>query len=229
MDWNSWEHNWRDEWAPKLTNHVALASDVHDFIGQVATHDQIVNARLTETLALERHLLRRLGEEYRSIDLLATNGHGLQAMSLCASLFELAHTLGYIVNNDTAARQWLSSKDRERVPWKIRKVVVWNGNNLGWDKTRCDEEYARYGFACGFKHHNPVFARVSNLPVDPDLYCAQFALAEGANLGLVSSSLVALFRFDAHQCSATLTVANALLDRAAALLPHINDRLPPSD
>jgi hypothetical protein len=228
MDWLRWEHDWYDKSADQLTDHVSLALDVHDFIESVATLDQIINAELSESRKLERNLMRRLGEEYRAVDLLATNGHGFQAMSSCANVFELAHTLGYIVKNDAAAEQWFASTNRKSVPWKVRALVVWNGKNLGWDETRCDEEYARYGFVCGFKHHNPLFTRVLNLPFDADLYCAQFALAEGANLGLVGVSLVALFRLEGEQCSRTLTVATGLLDRAAALLPRINQILLPT-
>jgi hypothetical protein len=222
MDWTLWEHNWREQSSEQLGDHVSLAMAVHDYIEKVATHDQIVNATLTQTRAVERNLMRRMGEEYRSVDLLATNGHGFQAMSSCANLFELAHTLGYVVNNDDAAAEWFASDNRERGPWGVRTLVNSNGKNLGWNKARCDEEYFRYGLACGFKHNNPLFTRVLNLPIDPDLYLAQFALAEGANLALVGVSLVAFFRLDGEQCSTTLQVANNLFDRAAAAMPRID-------
>ncbi len=91
---------------------------------------------------MERYFIRRLGEEYRAVDLLAVNGHGFQTMSACANLFELAHTLGYVVNNDTNAEQWLVSENRERTPWGVKTLVNRNGQNLGWDQTRCDDEYA---------------------------------------------------------------------------------------
>lgn len=225
MDWKRWENNWFHKSSDQLVDQLSLAQDVHDFIEYVATLDQIINVELTESRKLERNLMRRLGEEYRAVELLATNGHGFQAMSSCANVFELAHALGYIVKNDAAAEQWLASKNRRRVPWKIRELVDWNGKKLGWDVTRCDEEYARYTFVCGFKHHNPLFTQVLNLPIDADLYCAQFALAEGANLGLVAVSLVALFHLEGEQCATTLTVATSLLDRAAALLPQIHQIL----
>jgi hypothetical protein len=175
---------------------------------------------------LERFLIRRLGDEYRAVDLLAVSGHGFQAMSACANLFELSHTLGYVVNNDNAAEQWLATENRERTPWGVKNLVNRNGQNLGWDQTRCDEEYGRYGLLCGFKHNNPIHARASTVRPDPDLYLAQFALAEGANLALVGAGLMALLRIQGEQCAATLEIANGLFERAARALPSVRD-LPP--
>ena len=123
MDWTRWEHNWYEQSSEQLRDHVSLAIEVHDFVELVAKHDQIVNSKRTQTRDLERGLMRRLGEEYRSVDLLATNGHGFQAMSSCANLFELAHTLGYIVNNDDAAAEWFASDNRKRGPCVRRQLL----------------------------------------------------------------------------------------------------------
>jgi hypothetical protein len=229
MDWTRWEHQWYERSAQHLTSHLSLALDMHNFIEQVATDDQIVNVEMTEARKLERNLLRRLGEEYRAVDMLATNGHGFQAMSTCATLFEVAHTLGYVANNEGAATEWFTSNNRERVPWGIRTLVDRNGTKLGWDETRRDEEYGRYGFLCGFKHHNPVFSRILNLPIDADLYCAQFALAEGANLGLAAVTLVAMVRFNAETLGATLQITNSLFARTGPLMPRIDQILPPDN
>jgi hypothetical protein len=218
MNWTRREHHWYERAAPHLTSHVSLALDIHNFIEQVATDDQIVNIEMTEARKLERNLLRRLGEEYRAVGVLATNGHGFQAMSTCATLFGVAHTLGYVANNDAAATEWFTSNNRERGPWGIRTLVDRNGKKLGWDDTRRDVEYGRYGFLCGFKHHNPVFSRILNLPIDADLYCAQFALAEGANLGLAAVSLGAMVRFNAETLGPTLQVTNSLFARTVSLL-----------
>jgi len=224
MDWEHWERDWHAKSSDELKNHISLAAQVHDFVEHVATHDQIVTPKPTETRALERLLLRRLGEEYRSVDLLAVCGHGFQAMSACANLFELAHTLGYIVSNDAAAKEWLASDDRKRTPWKVFTLVERNGKKLGWNKARIDEEYGRYSFLCGFKHNNPIFTRILRLPTDPDLYLARYALAEGAHLSLVAVGLVALFRLEGEQCMSALEVANGLFDRAAAAMPRLSEQ-----
>jgi hypothetical protein len=84
MNRTRWEHHWYEKAAHHLTSHVSLALDMHNFIEQVATDDQIVNVKMTDARKLERNLLRRLGEEYRAVDVLATNGHTFQAMSTCA-------------------------------------------------------------------------------------------------------------------------------------------------
>jgi hypothetical protein len=223
MNWKLWEHQWYEKWSAELQAHVSIAADVHDFVRHVATHDQIVHAERTATRSLERLFIRRLGDEYRAVDLLAINGHGFQAMSACANLFELAHTLGYVVNNDNAAEKWLVSENREHTPWPVKNLVNQNGQKLGWDQARCDGEYASYGFLCGFKHNNPVHVRASTVRPDPDLYLAQFALAEGANLALVAAGLMALFRLEGEQCSTTVEIANALFERAASTLPTIRN------
>jgi hypothetical protein len=81
MDWKLWERQWFEKWSAELHFHISLAADVHNFVARVATNDQIVDAQPTRTLSLERFLIRRLGEEYRAVDLLAVSGHGFQAMS----------------------------------------------------------------------------------------------------------------------------------------------------
>lgn len=173
MDWTRWESDWYANSSGHLQEHVSLAAEVHNFVEYVATHQQIVSPGLSEARFLERLLLRRLGEEYRAVDMLTESGHGFQAMSACANLFELAHTLGYIVSKESASAEWLASNKKDFVPWKVKTLVVNNGQKLGWDKIRADEEYDRYGFLCGFKHNNPVFVRFLQLPVDPDLFLAQ--------------------------------------------------------
>lgn len=223
MDWAHWEQNWFAKSSRELENHVSLATEVHDFVERIATHDKIVIPKLTEARSLERHLLRRLGEEYRSVDLLSVSGHGFQAMSACSNLFELAHTLGYVVSNDEAARQWFASVDCTRLPWSVRTLVEKNGQKFGWDKARIDEEYDRYRFLCGFKHDNPVFTRILNLPDDSDLYLAKFVLAEGAHLVLVAVGLVALFRMEGEQCSAAFETANGLFARVAVAMPRLRE------
>ncbi len=225
MDWTHWERDWYAKSSGELETYVSLAAEVHDFVERIATHDQIVTPKLTETRSLERHLLRRLGEEYRSVDLLAICGHGFQSMSACANLFELTHMLGFIVDNDDTAKEWFASNDRKRLPWTTETLVRKNGQNLGWDRVRADEEYGTYRFLCGFKHNNPVFTRVLNLPSDPDLYLAKFALAEGAHLALVAVSLVALFRLEGEQCSAALEIANGLFERAAVAMPRLGESI----
>ena len=133
MDWKLWEQQWYPKASTQLEDYVSLAMEVHGRIEQVATHDGIVGPKPTPTRSLERHLMRRLGEEYRAVDLLARSGHGFQTMSTCATLFELAHTLGYIVNNDNAAAKWFTSENRERVPWAARILVNRNGGYRDMD------------------------------------------------------------------------------------------------
>jgi hypothetical protein len=91
MDWNHWERNWYETTSEHLKSHVALAKDVHDFVEHIAAHEQIILPQPTESRSVERVLLRRLGEEYRSLELLAVRGHGFQAMSACANLFLGGH------------------------------------------------------------------------------------------------------------------------------------------
>jgi len=222
MNWNHWEQNWYEKTSEHLMSHVALAKEVHDFVEHVATHEQIMLPPTTESRSVERILLRRLGEEYRSLELLAVRGHGFQAMSACANLFELAHMVGHIVNDDAEAARWLASNNRDRLPWSIKTLVTNNGRKIGWDAARVDEEYGRYGFLCGFKHNNPVFTRVLTLPGDADLYLAQFALAEGAHLALVAVGLVVFFRFEGEQCSTVLARSNDLFARAAVAIPSLD-------
>jgi hypothetical protein len=118
------------------------------------------------------------GEELRAVELLAENGHGFQAATAACNLFEQSHFLTYVGMDDANARTFMQWTDPHRSPIKIRQLVDHSGKARLWPQSRCEEEYAKYRFLCGFKHNNPVFQRVVQLPGDPDRYMSQFALAE---------------------------------------------------
>ncbi|MBA4157441.1 MAG: hypothetical protein H0X65_08190 [Gemmatimonadetes bacterium] len=222
MDWPRWEQTWYAESSRHLQPHISLATDVHDFVEFIATHEQVVMPERTHARFVERLLLRRLGEEYRTVELLAVAGHGFQAMTACANLFELAHTLGHVAGDETAAATWLASDDANRTPWNIKKLVTEKGRKLAWNQARIDDEYSKYRLLCGFKHNNPVAARFLRFPGDPDLILAQFAIAEGAHLTLIATSSVALLRLHGQSCVQALEVANGLLDRVSGVMPSIS-------
>lgn len=93
----------------------------------IATHPEFVNKKPSKQLTVERVLTRRLGEELRAVELLARAGHGLQAISAAANIFEQSHTLTYISSDDQYITDFLTWSPSRKTP-SVRSVVNLSGN-----------------------------------------------------------------------------------------------------
>jgi hypothetical protein len=72
--WEAVELQWKERFLGQLEPLVAVTREAHEFVADVAKHPEIEGAPHSEQLGAERLLLRRLGEELRSVELLAISG-----------------------------------------------------------------------------------------------------------------------------------------------------------
>jgi hypothetical protein len=147
-------------------------------------------------------------------------GHGLQAISGAANLFEQSHTLTYVGANEKNVTDFLNWTNPRRTP-AVRTVVITSGRMRGWDEERTEDEYKKYSSLCGFKHNNPFFLRILRMPGDSDLYLCQLALADSIWFMLSAFGLFAVTHFSPDVLSLILTRCSELMDKAAQLFPKL--------
>lgn len=220
--WDPVEAQWRSQNLNDLSPLLDVVADTHQLVADFAQHPEIVEATPSTSLHIERMLLRRLGEELRAVELLACNGHGFQSVSAAANLFEQSHFLTYVSNDDAKAEEFLNWTDLHRSMASVKKVVEASGGKRGWNADRTSEEYQKYRLLCGFKHNNPRFQVLHQLPGDPDLYLAKLALADSIWFMLTAVVLLAFDRLTSNETlTAIISRCNPLLDRAQELLPRL--------
>jgi hypothetical protein len=210
--WHPVEEQWRNLHLATLTPLLNITREVHQFVADVATNPELTQVQPSARLTVERLLLRRLGEELRAVEILVERGHGFQAISSAANIFEQSKFLNYISADEKRAEDFLNwSKPRQSMKRidELNKIV---GQMLSWEKNRIEEEYEKYRFLCGFKHNNPMFMRVVRLPVDPDQYLARLALADSNWFILISVSLLTLQRFSDEKLMSAIEKCNHLLE-----------------
>src|SRR5690349_17914107 len=115
--WEAVEQQWQERFLGQLEPLLAVTRDAHAFVADVARHPEIEGAPHSEQLGAERLLLRRLGEELRGVELLAMNGHGYQAASAAANLFEQAHHLAAVSGDEGQAKQFANWSDPHKSPF----------------------------------------------------------------------------------------------------------------
>lgn len=222
--WHPVEAQWRQQYHAALEPLLTLTADTHELFADVAKHRAVTDAPPSEQKTVERALLRRLGEELRAVELLAENGHGFQAITVAASLFEQSHFLTYICDSEESAKEFISW-DNPRFSLKsVKKIVEASGAMRLWDTDRVAAEYKKYELICGFKHNNPMFMRMILLPCDPDLYLAQLSLSDANWFVLTSLGLFVALRFPPMECASIIDRFNVLLDETPKHYPHTPDR-----
>ena len=222
--WSLVEQQWRDYHLDSLLPHLNLTVKTQDWVATIAMHPDIVNGSNNSKLNVSRLLLRRLGEELRGVELLAANGHGFQAATAACNLFEQSHYLTYVGMDAANADAFVQWTDPYTSPISVRQLVNQSGKARSWPQLRCDEEYEKYRFLCGFKHNNPVFQGILQLRTDPDAYLSQYALAESAWCILSAVGLFAMLHLKPENTVAVLEQCNGLMDLAPPLFPKIDTR-----
>ena len=102
-------------------------------------------------------LLARAADDLRAVMRCASEGYPLQAMTVAASLFELAYTLGYIGSSDDRAAEWLRWPRFDRTPWPLKRMIEETLKAaLGpHHRASSNQEANFYAALCWAKHANP--------------------------------------------------------------------------
>ena len=173
-------------------------------------------------MTVQRLLVRRLGEELRGVEILALNGHGFQAISAAASVFEQSHFLTYAASDEEVAEKYLNWSDHTKSVATVQGVVEKSGRARGWSKARAKEEYEKYRFLCGFKHNNAFMQRILLHPKDSDVILAQLSISDACWFTLTSMGLVAALTLSNNSAAYVLNHCNEIMDAVKDAVPRLS-------
>lgn len=172
---------------------------------------------ISRSCMLSLAILSRITNYLRSVAILCSKGYPEQSAALASSVFELAHTLCYIGNNDEFAKRFIDMDIKKYFPHAIssidparkvrlrwKSVVEENCKNIVNDSSVSDIEYMVYKQLCWFKHsHHKLYKLLLDMksgtlsfkygPYDDDfsIMVAWFAMQHAGRLtGLAISSLI---------------------------------------
>ena len=151
------EDSIREKMLERLHAHEQLAAVSFALMSRAQTiPDHVVGPQQLSLMAM-RPLLARLQGDLRAIYLLAIRGYALAALSLAASLHEIAFITMYIGGNDSRARDWFAHSNPYRTypPITVKQIIEDVGQQLGLTAERIQQEYSVYQQLCEAKHGNP--------------------------------------------------------------------------
>ena len=223
--WHPVEAQWREKNIIKLAPFLAVTGSIHDVIAGIAKHPEIEKTPPSNQFKVERLLLRRLGEELRSIELLAECGHGYQAVSATSNLFEQCYFLTYISLEAKRADTFLAWDKPHAQIEDTKQILKKTGPRYCMDEKGIEEEYKKYKLLCGFKHNNAMFQKFLTLN-NPDLLLSQFALAHGNWLVLTTIGLYAESRLSRKSFACEVEAIAVLTEKAETLFSLLPSTLP---
>jgi hypothetical protein len=102
-------------------------------------------------------LLHRLANDLRGTVLTATSGYPAQALTLVASMYEVAHTIAYIGNDEALAIEWQNHLDPTRSFRPVTALTLEGIKRIGFSnpEAQADRHYCRYTQLCWAKHAWP--------------------------------------------------------------------------
>lgn len=195
----------QDALAPRLQKHLALASDAFDLIGfLLAHHPDAPMSALPKAMHVAVKLLLRLSNDLRGVQLHAERGYPLQALTVCASMYEIAYALGYIGPDETLAQKWLDHDSPARQFRSVKEMTRVTLERLGvTDPETVRHRYRTYQQLCLAKHANPLLESRYGIEVRGDqvvsmngpdtsetaVRAAMFALEHAAGLAFIAVAI----------------------------------------
>ena len=154
----------------KLRDFTLLA---HRTLALVDESLTIVRSAATDpmSLATQVHvrLLARAAADLRVVNIAATSGYSMQALTLMAGIYEISHTVAYIGQNPDRAKLWEdhTSEERSYPPARSRPAAVKATLQAALPHITDEAELQKmvdaqehlYRMACMAKHANPKVLR----------------------------------------------------------------------
>lgn len=209
--WIPIEEQWLTINASELLPFLEICAHTHNFVAEIAQHKEFILRPASHQVFVQRLLIRRLGEDLRGVELLASNGHGFQAISAAANIFEQSHFMTCASITEKVAIEYLDANNHKKSTLSVRAAVEASGRHRGWDTERIEEEYSIYRFLCGFKHNNGMMQRVLKLPRDPDLVLGQLAIFNSVRLTLTTMGMLCLTALPTAESLRAIETCNQIL------------------
>ncbi len=154
--------------AAELRDHSKLADSAINLCG--SSRGAMPPRRASEiskSCKVAMALLVRLSNDLRAVRILADKGYALQAVSLAASIYEVAYTVAYIGSDENLAEEWIAH-DEPTKPFRVVRLLTEQGlTKLSHPnvKQQTGIEYRVYRQLCQAKHANPVLQRFHGIRV----------------------------------------------------------------
>ena len=144
---------------PQVARHLELVTRMCNVIWRVLASFDATNLNdLSLPLKVRQILLARLADDLRATCHLCHTGYTAQASTVAASIFEVAHTIVFIGNDEGRADEWTRHDDPVHPFKKVREMVRENFESLGSPDPNATyrNEYDVYTQLCWMKHVNPM-------------------------------------------------------------------------
>jgi len=156
---------------PHLRAHQVLATSAFNLIGALLA--QVPEApinKLPKALHVANKLMLRLSNDLRSVQILASKGYPIQALTIAASMCEVAYTVAWVGGDEARAQNWLDHENPTR-PVQDLKTMIRHGRTVLRSpdpEGDTEREYHVYGQLCWAKHASPVLEKRYGIEVSPD-------------------------------------------------------------
>ncbi len=145
-----------------LSAHSAVSERAFNTVGLVlAAAPELPHAEVSTSRKVSTVLMMRLSNDLRGVALLGLRGYSLQAAALAASVFEVAHCVAYIGDDDSRADAWGSHADPTKPVRSVRSLTEDVAKVFGADdpSKTADAPYRVYRQLCLAKHSNPLLQK----------------------------------------------------------------------
>ena len=114
-------------------------------------------------------LVLRLANDLRATQIVAVRGYPSQALGLVASMYEVAHTIGYIGTDEDVAQQWYDHKDPTHPFRSVADLTLCSLCKLGAADVRevAEHHHRRYTQLCWGKHAWPQLEQTLSIRETP--------------------------------------------------------------
>jgi hypothetical protein len=156
---------------PHLREHQALATNAFNLIAALLA--QVPEApinQLPKALHVANKLMLRLSNDLRSVQILASKGYPVQALTVAASVCEVAYTVAWIGGDEARAQTWLDHEIPTRTVQDLRTMIRHARTVLQSPDPEGDtkREYHVYEQLCWAKHANPLLEKRYGIEVSPE-------------------------------------------------------------
>ena len=151
-----------DELRPVLAAHSSVSERAFNTVGLVlGAAPELPHAQVRLSRKVATVLMVRLSNDLRGVALLALRGYSLQAAALAASMFEVAHCIGYIGSDDSRAEAWVNHQDPTKPFRSVKSLTEDVAKDLGLDDPAKASavQYRVYRQLCLAKHSNPLLQK----------------------------------------------------------------------
>ena len=168
---DSAERRIAEQLEPHLRAHQVLVTNAFNLIGALLV--QVPESRikkLQKALHVATKLMLRLSNDLRSVQILTSRGYPIQALTIAASMCEVAYTVAWVGADELRTQIWLDHENPTRPVRDLKTMVRYGRSALRSPDPEGDTKhvYRVYMQLCWAKHASPVLVKRYGIEASPD-------------------------------------------------------------